>query len=101
MERREKICLFVPCLLPRLPLTFGLLSILPASKSFKQFKRYMLLKNLKTNYKLNFQKRRVKTSGERKGKREEKNQEKGERKGEKEGCPKCENEGCPKAKRGL
>ena len=43
MERRGKICLFVLCL----PLAFGLFSILPASKSFKQFKRYMLTKNLR------------------------------------------------------
>ena len=57
IERRGKICLFfvlacfLACLRP-----FGLFSILPANKSFKQFKRYMLLKNLKTNYKLNSQK---------------------------------------------
>ena len=36
---------------------FGLFSIPPANKSFKQFKRYVLLKNLKTNYKQTSQKR--------------------------------------------
>ena len=62
----------LPCLLK----AFGLFSILPANKSFKQFKRYALIKILKTkNYKLGSE-RGVKTNDERGGKREEKNQEK-------------------------
>ena len=78
-EKRESLS-FCSCLLPCLLLAFGLFSILPVNKSFKQFKRYALIKILKTkNYKLD-SKRGVKTSDERGGKREEKNQEKGKEK---------------------
>ena len=44
MERRGKIVFLF------LLKAFGLFSILPANKSFKQFKRYALVKTLKTNY---------------------------------------------------
>ena len=116
MERRGKFCLFVlACLRP-----FGLFSILPTNKSFKQFKRYALIKISKTkNYKLDSE-RGVKTSDERKRKREKKNQEKVKKRAvlnvkkravqrQKEGCKTVKKkgseqskEGCPQGgKRGL
>ena len=44
-KEKGKFVFFASCLLPCLPLAFGLFSIFPERKSFKHLKRYILIKN--------------------------------------------------------
>ena len=98
MERRGKICLFALCLLPCLPLALGLFLILPASKSFKQFKRYMLSKNLrhKTTTKLS---KRGKKPAVKDEERERRKTKEREREKVKKRAVQRQKEGCPKARK--
>ena len=78
-RRGEKsFCSFcTSCLLSCLLLAFGLFSIPPANKSFKQFKRYALVNTLNTNYKLNSRKRGQKPAMKKEERERRKTKEKG------------------------
>ena len=96
--RRGRMSFCTSCLLSCLLLAFGFFLIHPANKSLKQFKRYALVKTLKTNYKLNSQKRGQKPAMKKEERERRKTKEKGREKVRK-GAVQEQKEGCKTMKK--